>query len=429
MRRAAELLLAFVALYPVVTAAVWIAGGVLFRLFDERREAHVPDGGWPGVTVLIPAYNEEQVIAMSVRAALDADYPELEVLVLDDGSADGTAAAARAAAAGDPRCEVLRDPVNRGKAEQLNTGFARARHELVVVTDADTHMMPHAVRRLAARMDQSPLVAAVAGAPHVTNRTRLICAMQVLEAASIIGLVRRTQSLSGRVGIVAGVLGMFRRERVLAVGGYDARMSTEDIDLTWRLLMAGWHTAYEPYALVGMQVPSTAAGAVGTAHALGARPGRDPARASAHDLCLAQPPDVDPRPRVGRVAGVGDGVGAGPRLQRPVRLHASVCSASAWRGASPSPLWPPCSLSSRWRLASRTTTSTSARSCSRRRTCCCSGSCRRARRYARRSWRPSVGRMSPARCGTRRASSSTPSAQPANEQMVRPCWPPWPASP
>ena len=257
MRRAAELLLAFVALYPVVTAAVWIAGGVLFRLFDERREAHVPDGGWPGVTVLIPAYNEEQVIATSVRAALDADYPELELLVLDDGSADGTAAAARAAAAGDPRCEVLRDPVNRGKAEQLNTGFARARHKLVVVTDADTHMMPHAVRRLATRMDQSPLVAAVAGAPHVTNRTGLICAMQVLEAASIIGLIRRTQSLSGRVGIVAGVLGMFRRERVLAVGGYDARMSTEDIDLTWRLLMAGWHTAYEPYALVGMQVPSS----------------------------------------------------------------------------------------------------------------------------------------------------------------------------
>jgi biofilm PGA synthesis N-glycosyltransferase PgaC len=257
MRLAAELLLAFVALYPVVTAAVWIAGGILFGLLDDRREVHVPEGGWPGVTVLIPAYNEEQVIAMSVRAALDADYPELEVLVLDDGSTDDTTAAAQGAAAGDPRCEILRDPVNRGKAEQLNAGFARARHELVVVTDADTHMMPHALQRLAARMDQSPLVAAVTGAPHVTNRGRLISMMQVLEAASIIGLIRRTQSLSGRVGIVAGVLGMFRRERVLAVGGYDSRMSTEDIDLTWRLLMAGWHTAHEPHALVGMQVPTT----------------------------------------------------------------------------------------------------------------------------------------------------------------------------
>ena len=100
-------------------------------------------------------------------------------------------------------------------------------------------------------------MAAVAGAPHVTNRGRFLLAMQVLEAASIIGLIRRTQSLTGRVGVVAGVLGLFRRDRVLAVGGYDPRMATEDIDLTWRLLLAGWHTAYEPHALVGMQVPST----------------------------------------------------------------------------------------------------------------------------------------------------------------------------
>ena len=80
----------------------------------------------------------------------------------------------------------------------------------------------------------------------MTNRGHLLLAMQVLEAASIIGLIRRTQALSGRVGTVAGVLGMFRRDRVLAVGGYDARMATEDIDLTWRLLLAGWHTGYEP---------------------------------------------------------------------------------------------------------------------------------------------------------------------------------------
>ena len=173
---------------------------------------------------------------------------------------------------------MLRDPVNRGKAEQLNVGFARARHELVVVTDADTHMHPHAIRYLVARIESSPMLAAVAGGPHVTNRDGFICAMQVLEAAAIIGLIRRTQSLTGRVGVVAGVLGLFRRDRVMAVGGYDGRMATEDIDLTWRLLMAGWQTAYEPRALVGMQVPSSAAGAVGAAQALGARAGRGPAR-------------------------------------------------------------------------------------------------------------------------------------------------------
>ena len=254
---ALEVLLSAVALYPVVTAAMWVAGGVVFRICEERGDAPVGDAGWPGVTVLIPAYNEEAVIATSVRAALDSDYPELELLVLDDGSTDRTEAAAIRAAAGDPRCRVLRDALNRGKAEQLNAGFGQARHELVVVTDADAHLHPRAIRHLVARMESSPLLAAVAGAPHVTNRTRLICAMQVLEAAAIIGLIRRTQSLTGRVGTVAGVLGLFRRDRVLAVGGYDPHMATEDIDLTWRLLLAGWHSAYEPHALIGMQVPST----------------------------------------------------------------------------------------------------------------------------------------------------------------------------
>ena len=251
----AELLLAFVALWPVCTAATWVAGGLVFRLFDERQAVEEPAGGWPGVTVLIPAYNEEAVIATSVAAAIAVDYPELEVIVLDDGSTDATEAAALEASGGDPRCRVIRDPVNRGKADRLNAGISQARHELVAVTDADTHMHPAALKLLVARMCRSPLIAAVAGAPHVTNRGRVLTAMQVLEAASIIGLIRRTQSLTGRVGVVAGVLGLFRRDRVLAVGGYDPRMATEDIDLSWKLLLRGWHTAYEPRALVGMQVP------------------------------------------------------------------------------------------------------------------------------------------------------------------------------
>jgi biofilm PGA synthesis N-glycosyltransferase PgaC len=254
---AAEILLAFIGLYPVVTAAVWVAGGVLFALLDEYNDAPQPPGGWPGVTVLIPAYNEEPVIATSVRAALASDYPELEVVVLDDGSSDGTAAAALAAGGGDPRLAVVRDAENRGKAERLNLGFRRARTELVVVTDADTHIHPLGLKLMVARIERSPRIAAVAGAPHVTNRRTLLSAMQILEAASIIGLIRRTQALVGRVATVAGVLGLFRRSAVLAVGGFDRRMATEDIELSWRLLLAGWHTSYEPNALVGMEVPTT----------------------------------------------------------------------------------------------------------------------------------------------------------------------------
>jgi len=257
MRLAAEILLAFVALYPVCTAALWMSGGVLFRWFEEPSSTDEPAGGWPGVTVLIPAYNEESVVGTCVEAALAVDYPVLEVLVLDDGSTDATESAAREAARGDERCRVIRDPVNRGKADRLNIGFREARHGLVAVTDADTHLHPQALKLLVARISRRPMLAAVAGAPHVTNRGRFLLAMQILEAAATIGLIRRTQALTGRVGVVAGVLGLFRRDRVLAVGGYDSRMATEDIDLTWKLLLAGWLTTYEPRALVGMQVPSS----------------------------------------------------------------------------------------------------------------------------------------------------------------------------
>jgi biofilm PGA synthesis N-glycosyltransferase PgaC len=257
MRTIGDVLLAFVALYPVCTAALWMAGGLLFRWLDETTSVDEPERGWPGVSVLIPAYNEANVIAVSVGAALAADYPELEVLVLDDGSTDDTESAAQQATGGDRRCRVLRDPVNRGKADRLNVGLREARHELVAIVDADTHLHPQALKLLVARMSRSPLVAAVAGAPHVTNRGRFLQGMQVLEAASIIGLIRRTQSLTGRVGVIAGVLGLYRRDRVLAVGGFDPRMATEDIDLTWKLLLAGWETVYEPRALVGVQVPST----------------------------------------------------------------------------------------------------------------------------------------------------------------------------
>jgi biofilm PGA synthesis N-glycosyltransferase PgaC len=253
----ALIFIAFIAFYPIVTAALWIAGGVLFRLLDEGNAGDPPPNGWPGVTVLIPAYNEGAVIGTCVRAARAVDYPELEVLVLDDGSTDATSAAAEKAREGDPRLEVVRDPVNRGKADRLNIGFHRATHELVVVTDADTHLHPLALKLLVARIMRSPRIVAVAGAPHVTNRRNLLNAMQALEASSIIGLIRRTQAVAGRVGTVAGVLGLFRRDAVLAVGGYQGRMATEDIDLSWRLLLAGWHTTYEPRALVGMEVPST----------------------------------------------------------------------------------------------------------------------------------------------------------------------------
>ena len=253
-----DVILAFVGLYPILTAAAWIAGGFMFRLLTERRPVEPdPAIGSPGVTLLIPAYNEAAVIGNSVRAALAIDYPRLEILVLDDGSTDDTAAAATAAAAADRRVRVITDEVHLGKADRLNHGVREAAHELLIVADADTAVQPGAVRALVASISRSPRIAAVAGGPQVTNRGSLLAALQVLEFASIVGLIRRTQALAGRVGVVAGVIGIFRRSALLEVGGYDGRMATEDIDLTYRLLLAGWETDFEPNAVAGMEVPTT----------------------------------------------------------------------------------------------------------------------------------------------------------------------------
>ncbi|MGP3770582.1 glycosyltransferase family 2 protein [Streptomyces sp. SDT5-1] len=250
-----DIVLVFLAFYPVVTAAAWMVGGVVFRVREESPEIVTPEGGWPGVTVLVPAYNEEKVIARCVEALREVDYPKLEIQILNDGSKDATVAVAQAAAAGDPRITVWDDGVNLGKADRLNDGFRRARHALVLVTDADTHLHPQAIRHLAMGISRSPRYAAFAGSPRVTNRRGVITVMQMLETASLIGLMRRTHALAGHVGTVAGVLGLFRRDAVLDVGGYDPTMATEDIELTWRLMEAGHLTGFAPHALVGMEVP------------------------------------------------------------------------------------------------------------------------------------------------------------------------------
>ncbi len=273
-------LLIFLAFYPVVTGAAWMIGGVLFRILEERPRLTDPPGGWPGVTVLVPAYNEEKVIAGCVRALRRVDYPHLEILILNDGSRDGTVAAARAAAEGDERVTVLDDGVNRGKADRLNDGMRRARHGLVLVTDADTHLHADAVTHLVRRMLRSPRYAAIAGCPRVTNRGSVLATLQMLETASLIGLIRRTHALAGRVGTVAGVLGLFRRDAVLAVGGYDPAMATEDIELTWRLLEAGHLTGFAPMPSSACRSPRPSP-ASGPSAPAGPRAGRGPAHARA----------------------------------------------------------------------------------------------------------------------------------------------------
>jgi glycosyltransferase involved in cell wall biosynthesis len=120
-------------------------------------------GGRPLVSVLLPAYNAAACLGGAVASILGQDYPSWELLVVDDGSSDGTAGAALAAAAGDPRVRVVRRP-HTGIVGALNAGLALARGSVVARMDADDRATPDRLGAQLALLEARPDVG-VAGPP------------------------------------------------------------------------------------------------------------------------------------------------------------------------------------------------------------------------------------------------------------------------
>src|SRR5687768_1626571 len=211
--------------------------------------------GAPPVSVIVPAYNEEAVIESALRSLLELDYPTYEVIVVDDGSTDGTVerAAALAGEFGPATIRVVTRP-NGGKASALNAGIALARYDFVLCMDADSRLSPGAIR-VAMRHFRDPRVGAVAGNVKVVNRGTMWTALQALEYIEGLNMARRAQGFLRAVNIVPGPVGVFRREALIGVGGYDTDTFAEDADLTLKILTAGWHITYEDRAIAWTEAP------------------------------------------------------------------------------------------------------------------------------------------------------------------------------
>ncbi|MEU1318104.1 glycosyltransferase [Streptomyces tibetensis] len=253
------------------TAMMWIlgvAGGLgLLRLLLLAlfARAHVrrlerfrtgapwmPDTSGP-VTVLVPAYNEEAGIGSTLRSLLDSRHRELQVVVIDDGSTDRTADIAENM--GDTRVEVVRQ-ANAGKAAALNTGLAYARHDIVVMVDADTVFEPDAIERIVQPLAH-PAVGAVSGNTKVGNRRTLLARWQHLEYVFGFNLDRRMFEVLECMPTVPGAIGAFRRDAVLGVGGVSEDTLAEDTDLTMALWRSGWRVLYEESAVAWTEVPTS----------------------------------------------------------------------------------------------------------------------------------------------------------------------------
>jgi poly-beta-1,6 N-acetyl-D-glucosamine synthase len=208
---------------------------------------------FPAVSVIVPAYNEEVGITAAVRSLVANDYPALEVIVVDDGSSDGTAAAVEAI--DDPRVKLIRRP-NGGKPAALNTGIAAARHDVIVMVDGDTIFEPDTIRHLVAPM-ADPRVGAVAGNTKVGNRRGLLGRWQHIEYVIGCNLDRRMYEVLGCMPTVPGAIGAFRRRALVEVGGVSDDTLAEDTDLTMALNRAGWRVVFEDRARAWTEAPAT----------------------------------------------------------------------------------------------------------------------------------------------------------------------------
>ncbi|HEV8238237.1 MAG TPA: poly-beta-1,6-N-acetyl-D-glucosamine synthase [Thermoanaerobaculia bacterium] len=251
----------FVFYYPFFMALFWIAGAVIFFFRREwRRPGRPVLASHPAVTVLIPCHNEELSIEQVVRTAAASRYPGLEVLVIDDASTDATAEVLRRLQGELPRLRVLTLAHNLGKAQALNLGALASDSEYLMCVDADALLEEDAIAWMVHDLERNPRVGAVTGNPRVLNRTTLVSRVQVGEFSAIVGMIKRTQRLLGRVYTVSGVCSCFRRLAVHEVGYWSTDTVTEDVDISWKLQLAYWGILYEPRAVCWILVPETTRG-------------------------------------------------------------------------------------------------------------------------------------------------------------------------
>jgi biofilm PGA synthesis N-glycosyltransferase PgaC len=216
------------------------------------------DFTYPALTLLTAVYNEEADVAQTIAYALDQEYPApLEIVVIDDGSSDETVNIAKGFARVDSRVRVLEVP-HGGKARALNAGLATATTPLVATIDADTLLMPDALRRVVSRMLLAPDdTVAVAGSVMVRNsRESLIAAAQTWDYFLGIGSIKREQALLQGTLVAQGAFSVYDTEALKTSGGWPDCIG-EDIVMTWALLARGGRTSYEPTAIAFTEAPVT----------------------------------------------------------------------------------------------------------------------------------------------------------------------------
>ncbi|MDH0808912.1 poly-beta-1,6-N-acetyl-D-glucosamine synthase [Acinetobacter ursingii] len=250
----------FVFYYPLFMSYLWMMGALIFY-WKERKEPPYQQPAeldvYPMVAVLIPCFNEGDNAEETISHALSLDYPNFEVIAINDGSSDNTAEVLDRLAERFEKLRVVHLAQNQGKAVALQAGSLLTQAEFLIGIDGDALLDPHAAKWMIRHFLQDRTVAAVTGNPRIRTRSTLLGRIQVGEFSSIVGMIKRAQRSFGRLFTVSGVITAFRKSAVHEVGYWSPNMLTEDIDITWKLQRAGWDIRFEPNALVWILMPET----------------------------------------------------------------------------------------------------------------------------------------------------------------------------
>jgi poly-beta-1,6 N-acetyl-D-glucosamine synthase len=229
---------------------------IWFSFLQQRELAReAPDEVYPFVSIVVPAYNEAEVVESSIASLLELRYPYYEVIVVDDGSTDDTYERMRRLEGNHYGVKVSAfRKENSGKADALNYGIRRSRAPIIVCMDADSRLSPEALR-YAVRHFRDENVGAVAGNVKVVNRHNIWTKLQALEYIEGLNIVRKAQGWFRTVNVIPGPIGIFRRTVLERIGGYDSDTFAEDFDLTVKILAGGWRIEYEPKAIAFTEAP------------------------------------------------------------------------------------------------------------------------------------------------------------------------------
>jgi poly-beta-1,6 N-acetyl-D-glucosamine synthase len=204
----------------------------IFHKLKEKKEMSKRTTYRPRVSIVVPAYNEERVVARTIETLVEADYVDKEIIIVDDGSQDSTyEVASRFARRG---VKVVKRP-NGGKFAALNTGIAVSTGEIIVTVDADSLISRASIAEIVKGFE-NPEVAGVAGNLKVFNRNKLITRIQALEYITQIQVVRRAFETFGSLTVASGAFSAFRKTALEEAGFYDPDYLLEDFDITIKLL-------------------------------------------------------------------------------------------------------------------------------------------------------------------------------------------------